>query len=229
MSVATSEVVPEPAGGGPGALPRGATLLRPREQAPAVVPARARRMDRRPLPRLRPLAEVLEAPGVAPAAVEDPPEAREEADAARGPAWDAALEAAAAQVGPMAVGLLTAVAEVLDGRRPFAHLAGQCPPPLVERVRAGLAQVAPSFPRGARVRGLRLCPVVGTPGPDGAPGLAVEVAAALCGQDRGRGAPGQGAPGPGAVGPAGPRTRAAVARFELDAARKWRVTELAVL
>jgi hypothetical protein len=244
MSVATSEVVPEPAGGGPGALPRGATLLRPRDQATSVVPARARRMDRRPLPRLRPLAEVLDGAGVAPAAVEDPPVARDGAGAARGPAWDAALEAAAAQVGPLAVGLLTAVAEVLDGRRPFAHLAGQCPPPLVERVRAGLARVGPGFPRGARVRGLRLCPVVGTPGPDGAPGLAVEVAAALCGQDRGgqdrsgqdrsgqdrsgqdRGGQDQGR---GAPGPAGPRTRAAVARFELDAARKWRVTELAVL
>jgi hypothetical protein len=201
-------------------------------------------MDRRPLPRLRPLAEVLGGAGPAPTAVEDPPGVRDEADAARGPAWDAALEAAAAQVGPLAVGLLTAVAEVLDGRRPFAHLAGQCPPPLVERVRAGLARVAPGFPRGARVRGLRLCPVVGTPGPDGAPGLAVEVAAALCGQDRGRGAPGrggsgqgasgQGASGPGASGQGasgqdGSRTRAAVARFELDAARTWRVTELAVL
>ena len=35
-------------------------------------------------------------------------------------------------------GLLTAVAEVLDGRRPFAHLARRCPPSLVERVRAAL-------------------------------------------------------------------------------------------
>ena len=222
MSVATSEVVPEPVGGGPGTVPRGSTLLRPRDPATTAVPARARRMDRRPLPRLRRLAEVLAEEGVAPPA-EDPPATRD-AEAAGGPAWDAALETAAAQVGPLAVGLLTAVTEVLDGRRPVTHLARLCPPPLVERVQARLAQVAPGFPRGARVRGLRLCAVVGTPGADGVPGLAVEVAAALCGQARGGPAPGRGAPGPD-----GPRTRAAIARFELDATRTWRVTELAVL
>lgn len=236
MSVATSEVVPEPVGGGPGADPRGSTMLRPREPETTVTPARARRMDRRPLPRLRPLAEVLDELGAGAAPVEDPPVVREDADAevAGGPAWDAALEAAAAQVGPLAVGLLTSVAEVLDGRRPFAHLARLCPPALVERVQAGLVRVAPGFPRGARVRGLRLCPVVGAPAADGSPGLAVEVAAALCGRERGgpeRGGPeqGRGAPGRGAPGPDGPRTRAAVARFELDATRTWRVTELAVL
>jgi hypothetical protein len=244
MSVATSEVVPEPMGGGPGTVPRGSTLLRPRDPATTAVPARARRMDRRPLPRLRPLAEVLAEAGVAPAPVEDPPVAGDDADAdvAGGPAWDAALEAAAAQVGPLAVGLLTAVAEVLDGRRPFTHLARLCPAPLVERVQVGLARVAPGFPRRARVRGLRLCPVVGTPGTDGSPGLAVEVAAALCGQGtdgqgtsgqskggRGRGAAGTGGQGEGAPRPDGSRTRAAVARFELDATRTWRVTELAVL
>ncbi|MCD2197466.1 Rv3235 family protein [Actinomycetospora endophytica] len=122
-------------------------------------------------------------------------------DAASGPGWDAALEAACAQVGPLAVGLLTAVAEVLDRRRPPAHLMRLCPAPLVERVRAGVAR-SREFPQGARVRGLRLCPVVG------ASGVAVEVAAALCGQGR---------------------ARAAAARFELDATRTWRVTELAVL
>ena len=239
MSVATSEVVPEPVGGGPGVAPPRSTLLRPRDPArtgPCAGPARARRMDPRPLPRLRPLVEVLAEAGVPPAPVDDQPVARADADAGAtgGPAWDAALEAAAAQVGPLAVGLLTAVAEVLDGRRPFAHLARRCPAPLVERVQAGLARVAPGFPRGARVRGLRLCPVVGSPGADGTPGLAVEVAAALCGQEQGRGAPGRdgrgrGGAGPGAPAPNGRRTRAAVARFELDATRTWRVTELAVL
>jgi hypothetical protein len=226
MSVTTSEVVPEPVGGGPGAVPRGSTLLRPRDPAtaPATAPARARRMDRRPLPRLRPLAEVLGEVAGAAAPVEDRPVADEAADASGGPAWDAALEAATAQVGPLAVGLLTAVAEVLDGRRPFTHLARLCPAPLVERVQVGLARVAPGFPRGARVRGLRLCPVVGRAGRDGSPGLAVEVAAALCGQERDRGGSGRGAPRPD-----GSRTRAAVARFELDATRTWRVTELAVL
>jgi hypothetical protein len=236
MSVATSEVVPEPVGGGPGAASRGSTLRRPREPETAVTPARARRMDHRPLPRLRPLAEVLAEAGAGPTSVEDPPVVRDDAEAAvaGGPAWDAALEAATAQVGPLAVGLLTAVAEVLDGRRPFAHLARRCPAPLAERVQVGLARVAPGFPRGARVRGLRLCAVVGTPGPDGSPGLAVEVAAALCGHEPG----GQQRTGHdrvgqqrerGAPGPDGPRTRAAVARFELDATRTWRVTELAVL
>ncbi len=207
MSVAASEVAPEPVGGRAGAVAGGVhALLRPREASAGAAPRRARRMDRRPLPRLRPLAEVLaELRGSPPAA----PAERVEAEAgAGGPAWDAALEAAAGQVGPLAVALLTAVAEVLDGRRPPAHLARLCPSPLAERVRAGLARAAPGFPRGARVRGLRLCPVVGTPGPDGVRGLAVEVAAALCGQGR---------------------ARAAAARFELDAARTWQVTELAVL
>ena len=225
MSVATSEVVPEPVGGGPGAVSRASTLLRPREPVMSEAPSRARRMDRRPLPRLRPLTEVLgEAVGAA-ASVEEQPVAEEAdaAEAAGGPAWDAALEAAAAQVGPLAVGLLTAVAEVLDGRRPFTHLARLCPAPLVERVQVGLARVAPGFPRGARVRGLRLCPVVGPAGTDGSPGLAVEVAAALCGQERG----GRGRRG--APTPDGSRTRAAVARFELDPTRTWRLTELAVL
>jgi hypothetical protein len=191
---------------------------------------------------MRPLAEVLDEIGAAAAPVEDPPVGREDADAtggagaaaAGGAAWDAALEAAVAQVGPLAVGLLTAVAEVLDGRRPFSHLARLCPPPLVERVQAALVRVSSGFPRGARVRGLRLCPVVGTPGPDGWPGLAVEVAAALCGHQRtghqrtgdALGGQGRGAGGPE---PDGPRTRAAVARFELDATRTWRVAELAVL
>jgi hypothetical protein len=227
MSVATSEVVPEPAGGGPGAVPGASTLLRPRDPARAVTPARARRMDRRPLPRLRPLAEVLAEAGIDPVPVADAPIAHDAADPAGGPAWDAALEAAAAQVGPLAVGLLTAVAEVLDGRRPFPHLARLCPPPLVERVQAGLARVGPGFPRGARVRGLRLCPVVGTPGKDGVPGLAVEVAAALCGRERGGRE--RGVRERSASGPADLRARAAVARFELDATRTWRVTELAVL
>ncbi|NMO90761.1 Rv3235 family protein [Actinomycetospora sp. TBRC 11914] len=207
MSVAANEVVPEPVGGGPGASAGAAPArLRPRAASPGAAPTRARRMDIRPLPRLRPLAEVLAELGTIPDEV--PPERADPDPAAGGPAWDAALEAACGQVGPLAVALLTAVAEVVDGRRPLGHLARLCPPALVERVRAGLGRVRPGFPRGARVRGLRLCPVVGSPGPDGVPGLAVEVAAALAGEGR---------------------ARAAVARFELDASRTWRATELAVL
>lgn len=207
MSVAASEIVPEPVGGGPGTAAGAAhALLRPREAAASAAPTLARRMDRRPLPRLRPLADVLaewrgSAEVSAEPAVEPDPEAG-------GPAWDAALEAATSQVGPLAVALLTAVAEVLDGRRPVAHLARLCPPALVARLQAGLGRARSGFPRGARVRGLRLCPVVGSPGSGGVPGLAVEVAAALAGEGR---------------------ARAAVARFELDATRTWRVTELAVL
>lgn len=208
MSVATSEAVPGPVGGGPGASAAPA-LLRPREVSPCSAPTRARRMDRRPLPRLRALAEVLaEQRGSLRDEPVPPVGDGAERDSAGGPAWDAALETACGQVGPLAVGLLTAVAEVLDGRRPPAHLARLCPSGLAERVQAALARTAPGFPRGARVRGMRLCPVVVAPGAGGAPGLAVEVAAALCGQGR---------------------ARAAAARFELDATRTWRVTELAVL
>jgi hypothetical protein len=207
MSVTAGGSDPGTAGG----APRAHAVARPREAAPCRAPSRARRMDHRPLPRLRALAAVLaeqRGPAEDRAAVGATTTAGAASEAAGGPAWDAALDAACAQVGPIAVGLLTAVAEVLDGRRPPAHLARLCPSPLVERVRAGLARSAAGFPRGARVRGLRLCPVVGAPGVDGAPELAVEVAAALCGQGR---------------------ARAAVARFELDRTRTWRVTELAVL
>ncbi len=209
MSVTASEVVPEPVGGGPEASGRAGALLRPGEAAPCEAPARARRMDVRPLPRLRPLAELLAESGAGVTPTEEAPQAHDDG-VAGGPAWDAALQAATAQVGPLAVGLLTAAAEVLDGRRPLEHLLRRCPAQFRERVRTGLARVGSGFPRGARVRGLRLCPVVGTPGPDGAPGLAVEVAAALCGDG-------------------GQRARAAAARFELDATRTWRPTELTVL
>jgi hypothetical protein len=163
-------------------------------------------MDRHPRPRLRPLAEVLRGIGE-PAEADDPGPVSVPVGVG-GPAWDAALATAAAQVGPLAVGLLTAVAEVLDGRRPLAHLARLCPSELLDRVRATLERAAPGFPRGARVRGLRVCPVVGVPGPDGVAPLAAEVAAALCGPHR---------------------TRAAAARFELDRTRTWRPTELVLL
>ena len=204
MSVTASEIVPGPAGGGPGAGAAHA-LLRPREASACGAPARATRMDRRPRPRLRPLAEVLAELGEPAAAVDRPPA---DGEGVGGPAWDAALATAAAQVGPLAVGLLTAAIEVLDGRRPLGHLARLCPPALQDPVRVTVERAGPGFPRGARVRGLRVCPVVGKAGPDGVATLAVEVAAALRGPQR---------------------TRAAAARFELDGARTWRVTELAVL
>ncbi len=202
MSVASTEVVPEPAGGGTGVAPG----ARPRELRASTAPSRARRMDRRPRPRLRPLAEVLAELGEPPPPIGGSSPARSEG--VGGPAWDAALATAAAQVGPLAVGLLTAAAEVLDGRRPLGHLARLCPPSLQDHVRATVVRAAPGFPRGARVRGLRVCPVVGRAGPDRTGTLAVEVAAALRGAQR---------------------TRAAAARFELDDTRTWRVTDLTVL
>jgi hypothetical protein len=202
MSVASTEMVPEPAGGGTGVVPG----ARPRELRACTAPSRARRMDRRPRPRLRPLAEVLAELGEPPPPIGGGSPARTED--VGGPAWDAALATAAAQVGPLAVGLLTAAAEVLDGRRPLGHLARLCPPSLQDHVRATVVRAAPGFPRGARVRGLRVCPVVGRAGPDGTGTLAVEVAAALRGTQR---------------------TRGAAARFELDDTRTWRVTELTVL
>jgi hypothetical protein len=189
------------------------------EVLPQAVPARARRMDVRPLPRLRPLTEVLAELVPAPRPVEAvPPDAD---TTVGGPAWDAALETAAAQVRPLAVAVLTALAEVLDGRRPVGHLARLCPEALVERVRAAAPRAAAGFPTGARVRGLRVCPVVGLPGADGAATMAVEVAAALCGRapDHGRSRRTGGAL----------RARAAAARFELDGTGTWRVTELAVV
>lgn len=211
MSTTAGEAVPEPVGGRTGTAPVVGPGLRPREARVCASPARARRIDRRPRPRLRPLAEVLaEHAGSADRPASAGPDPDGTPLEMGGPAWDAALEAAAAQVGPLAVGLLTTVAEVLDGRRPLAHLTRLCPPSWDERGRALVERAAPGFPRGARVRGLRVCPVVGAPGPDGTARIAVEVAAALCG-DGGR------------------RARAAAARFELAGARTWRVAELAVL
>lgn len=209
MTLAPSDAGPVPAGGGadPAPLPAG---VRPREGG-RTRPALARLMDRRPHPRLRRLADVL-AERAQRRPVDDEP--RTEPTDASTPAWEAALAGARSQVGPVALRVLAAVAEVLDGRRPPEHLGRIGPPGLVERVRAA-ADTGPGLPRGARVRGLRMCPVL-APVAGGTPVLAVEVAAALCAP-----APDDGPP---------PRARAVAARFELGTDRTtWRLTELLVV
>lgn len=211
MTLAPSDAGPAPAGGGtdPGLLPPG---VRPRERA-RTRPALARLMDRRPHPRLRRLADVLAERAQQRRPVDDePPTAPADAPT---PAWEAALAGARSQVGPVALRVLAAVAEVLDGRRPPEHLGRICPPAIVDRVR--VAATGAGLPRGARVRGLRMCPVL-APVPGGTPVLAVEVAAALC------------APGPDDRPGPPPRARAVAARFELGTDRTtWRLTELLVV
>ncbi|MFC5061203.1 Rv3235 family protein [Actinomycetospora atypica] len=209
MTLAPGDAGPAPAGGGTDRTPP-AVGVRPRERG-RTRPGLARRMDRRPPPRVRPLVEDLVERAARPVD-EAPPLARAEAST---PAWEAALAGARSQVGPVALRVLAAVAEVLDGRRPPEHLGRICPPAVVDRVR--VAATGAGLPRGARVRGLRMCPVL-APVPGGTPVLAVEVAAALCApvpDDR---------PGPP------PRARAVAARFELATDRTtWRLTELLVV
>ncbi|GAA4844554.1 hypothetical protein GCM10023201_39470 [Actinomycetospora corticicola] len=200
MSVAAHDPAPASTGGDTGrGRPEVTTPgVRPRAGRVCAAPRLARRMDRRPAPRLRSLQAVRAVP-VARAEPEPAPEVTSTA-------WDAAMEAARSQVGPVALRVLSAVAEVLDGRRPVGHLEGVCPAGILPVVRAAARRPAV---RGTRVRGLRMCPLVTT---GAAPALAVEVAGALC-PPAGRGTAG--------------RTRAVAARFERhdDA---WRLTELVV-
>ncbi|MEJ2868846.1 Rv3235 family protein [Actinomycetospora sp. OC33-EN08] len=217
MSVAVHEPGPAPLRGGSGA-PAG---VRPREGRACTAPRLARRMDRRPRPRLRPLHAVLA--DLAPTPPPEPPPAVGSTPAPDTRAWEAALEGARAQAGPLALRVLAAVAEVLDGRRPVEHLAGVCPAEVLDRVAAVVRAAVRRGGPGTRVRGLRLCPVV-VPGPR--PVLAVEVAAALC--PVGPAGPARPAPTRGrSTAARPPRTRAVAARFEL-ADTGWRLTELVV-
>ncbi|WP_133824437.1 Rv3235 family protein [Actinomycetospora succinea] len=141
---------------------------------PATAPARARRVGAVPAPRVRPLDEVLAGPA-APAGPAPPP-TRD----ARHAQHD--LDRLAAALRPLAARLLTAVGDVLAGRRPPRHLdALLTPDALATLVRAApsprsAARTRPG-PPGAALRGLRVCAV----------GLrAAEVAAVLPGQDRAR-------------------------------------------
>ena len=191
MSVASTEVVPEPAGGGTGVAPG----ARPRDLRASTAPSRARRMDRRPRPRLRPLAEVLAELGRRPAAdrwrLAGAQRGRGRARLGRRPR-DGGRPGGSA-------GRRAAHRGGRGARRAPAARAPRAPLPAVARsdhVRATVVRAAPGLPGRARVRGLRVCPVVGRAGPDGA------------GDARRRG-------GGGACA-ARSATRAAAARFELD-------------
>jgi hypothetical protein len=128
-----------------------------------------------PAPRVRPLAEVL--PG------------RRDVDAAP-PGVDARtwraqdeLDRLAAALRPVAARMLTALADVLAGRRPPAHLDALLTPDALEALvraapapgarAAGARAGAPGA--GAALRGLRVCAI----GP-----RAAEVAAVVHGRDR---------------------------------------------
>ena len=141
--------------------------------APSLVPARVRRVGEVPVPRVRPLAELLPAPERS-AAVVAP-------GAAVGRAQDE-LDRLAAALRPVAARLLTAVADVLAGRRPPAHLDAL----LTRDALAALVRAAPPPGRrpeasrapagsGAALRGLRVCAV---------DRRTAEVAAVVHGRDR---------------------------------------------
>jgi len=150
--------------------------------APCTVPARARRIGGMPTPRIRPLAEVLSAQP-RPRSTADPD------DGARIRRAQDELDRVAAALRPLAARLLTAVADVLAGRRPAADLGPLlAPDALATLVRATQqpqhhlgapgSRRAPApgnrTPR-AGLRGLRVCAV--------AP-RAAEVVAVVHGHDR---------------------------------------------
>ncbi|MDD7935531.1 Rv3235 family protein [Actinomycetospora straminea] len=155
-----------------------------------TAPRRARRVGEVPTPQVRPLAEVLAGAPPAPRVAPDP-------DARTRRAQDE-LDRLAAALRPVAARLLTAVGDVLAGRRPATHLEALLAPEAL----AALARAAPgaggpgvggpgargpagtAAPRGTTgarggigptLRGLRVCAV----GP-----RAVEVAAVVPGPDR---------------------------------------------
>ncbi len=145
--------------------------------APSLAPARVRRVGEVPVPRVRPLADVLaHHPRPAPPPGADP--------GARTRRAQDELDRVAAALRPVAARLLTAVADVLAGRRPPAHLDGLlAPAALATLVRAAPRPGArrPDVPPprtgapGAGLRGLRVCAV---------DRRAVEVAAVVHGRDR---------------------------------------------
>ncbi|MEJ2885395.1 Rv3235 family protein [Actinomycetospora aeridis] len=145
---------------------------------PTATPARARRVGAAPVPRVRPLDEVLAA---GPAHDDGP------ADDGSVPVRRVQdeLDRLAAALRPVAARLLTAVGDVLAGRRPARHLGTLLAPdalaalvraaPGPAAVRAGTSRAPSAGGAGGAVRGLRVCAV----------GLrAVEVAAVVPGHDR---------------------------------------------
>ncbi|GAA4785915.1 hypothetical protein GCM10023200_19830 [Actinomycetospora chlora] len=149
------------------------------DPSPATAPGRARRVGAVPVPRVRPLAEVLPAPR--PAAVPD----TVAPDPAVARAQDE-LDRLAAALRPVAARLLAVVADVLAGRRPPGHLAELATPGVATTLARAAPTVRPVRPRAVPapgttpgtatgLRGLRVCAV----GP-----RAAEVAAVVHGRDR---------------------------------------------
>ncbi|MDF2978950.1 MAG: hypothetical protein K0S40_3678 [Actinomycetospora sp.] len=144
--------------------------------APSLAPARVRRVGEVPVPRVRPLAEVLPRhPRPAPPPGADP--------GARTRQAQDDLDGVAAALRPVAARLLTAVADVLAGRRPPAHLDGLLAPAALATLVRAAPRPGATPPRparapgvsGAGLRGLRVCAV---------DLRAVEVAAVVHGRDR---------------------------------------------
>lgn len=145
--------------------------------APCTAPARARRVGAVPTPRVRPLAEVLPPPR--PAVPVDPD------DGARTCRAQDELDRLAAALRPVALRLLTAVADVLAGRRPPGDLGPLLGPDALATLVRALRQATgprrgsagPGALPAARagLRGLRVCAV----GP-----RAVEVVAVVHGPER---------------------------------------------
>ena len=117
----------------------------PLAPAPCTAPARARRVGAVPAPRVRPLAEVL--PPARPTVLADPD------DGARTRRAQDELDRLAAALRPVALRLLTAVADVLAGRRPPGDLGPLLHPDalatLVRATRQG-ARRGPGPPARAR-------------------------------------------------------------------------------
>ncbi len=132
--------------------------------APCTVPARSGRVGAPVRPRVRPLAEVLGEIGPTPPPI-PPVTTPPDRDQAR-------LDHLAHAVRPVVARLLTAVLEVLDARRPVAHLAALADPAVLAALAAERAR--PRRGEG-RLRGLRICPV----SPD-----ALEVAAVVARGER---------------------------------------------
>lgn len=128
------------------------------ELVPCTVPARARRVGEVPAPRVRPLAEVLPGP-LRPVPAEEPD------DGARTRREQDDLDRIAAALRPVALRLLTVVADVLAGRRPpgdvgplldadaLATLVRASPP----RRRRATGSGGPAPTPRAGLRGLRVC------------------------------------------------------------------------
>jgi hypothetical protein len=144
-------------------------------RTPSLAPSRVRRVGEVPVPRVRPLADVLPAPTPRPV---DP------GPAARTRHAQDELDQLAAALRPIAARLLTAVADVLAGRRPPGHLDALLAPDALATLvrvspppggrRPGRASAGPPAP-GAGLRGLRVCAI---------DRRAAEVTAVVHGRDR---------------------------------------------